>query len=119
MEKEFQIEMKAKEIADRVSELNSDNIKVIEDVCIVYDKYLKEFKDYWFLYRVIVPKDSEIWVMYYDKTICCKSAEQFLKTISEWLYDSVVSWDNLAIQEKHLNILINVWEHELYELEKY
>ena len=118
MDKEIYIESKTREISDRIKNLNPNNKSLIEDVCDTYDKYLKQFKDYWFLYRVIVPKESNIWVLYYDKEANCEKSDKFLITISNWLEESVITWDNLAIQEKHLGILIDVWEDKLNELEK-
>ncbi|MBP5423044.1 MAG: hypothetical protein J6Y78_11440 [Paludibacteraceae bacterium] len=120
MNREIMIETEIKDITDRIRRLNSDSTIVMNEVCKLMEKYAIHNKYYEFKYKVISIKGfNSIWVAFYDESEYMVLSHKFLDYVADCLNESVLSWDNLAMEEEILDDIREIWCEKLLLLEKW
>lgn len=116
VEKEIKIDNAIVELTDKIRYMNP-KIETIEKLCELYDKFLYSVKQVHFEYYVFDDSiRNDICVVYMGRKMKMKTSTEFIDVIAEMLLDSVITWDNLDIAEKHLNLITEIFGNEFDEL---
>lgn len=118
--KEIEIEREINDIADRIRRLNSDSDIVTREVCKLMERYAFHNKYYEFRYFVVNLKGfNNIWVAFYDEAEYMMLSHEFFNYVADCLKESVLSWDNIAMEEERLDDIKYIWCEKLSLLEKW